>query len=551
MRIERLFLRSTTAVRRSALPLLVAALLVVLCAGPSLPAQDSSSQASGDSLVHRETVIQRIVVHENGDTLTVPRDKWNDVIVARGDTIAFYYWCDNNGGERDPFLFRTILQMDNGVPMARDFNRTPRIYSGLPENSYTFSVFAFGHPADWETERKSVRFQVNDSLAEQWKRDNLRPAAVDTTVADTAANVGQAGADSSFSVLLLSVCAALILGAIVWGLLRQARSGRNSHSSGAEPRREPPAQETTPSGVSVMRSNSNSREELLAINSALRAEIASLRGQIDALQARTAGLQKANRELMSNQEALLQSKHQLEELQTQKDDLFAMVVHDIKNPAGIIKGLVELLRSYDLTAMEQQEVMQDLLDTSGKILALAQEVSRVLALESGSLTLDVGRYPIAEVVRDVCRRNDRIAQNKDIRIAIDLANDIPDVEIDAPKIEEVLDNLISNAIKFSHKGALVQVATKRMGSRFHVSVKDNGLGLSEEDVKKAFRKGTTLSARPTANESSSGLGLWIVKRIVEAHKGRVWVKSSLGNGATFAFELPLVHSQPESAHAEH
>ncbi len=551
MRIEKLFCRSNAEARRSGLPLLVAVLLVVLSAVLPLPSQDSTPSVSGDSLVRRETVIQRIVVHENGDTLTVPPDKWNDVIVARGDTIAFYYWCDNNGGERDPFLFRTILQMGNGLPMAQDYNRTPRAYWDLPENSYTFSVFAFGRPADWQTEPKSVRFQVSDSLAEQWKSAYLRPAPVDTATVDSTAGGVEAATDPSLLVLLLSICAVLVLGAIIWGLVRQARTGRNRQVSGADGHREPPAQETTPTGVSVMRSNSNSREELLAINSALRAEIASLRGQIDALQARTAGLQKANRELMSNQESLLQSKHQLEELQSQKDDLFAMVVHDIKNPAGIIKGLVELLRSYDLTAMEQQEVMQDLLDTSGKILALAQEVSRVLALESGSLTLDVGRYPIAEVVRDVCRRNDRIAQNKDIRIAIDLAADIPDVEIDAPKIEEVLDNLISNAIKFSHKGALVQVATKRMGSRFHVSVKDNGLGLSEEDVKKAFRKGTTLSARPTANESSSGLGLWIVKRIVEAHKGRVWVKSSLGNGATFAFELPLVHSQTESTPAEH
>jgi signal transduction histidine kinase len=85
---------------------------------------------------------------------------------------------------------------------------------------------------------------------------------------------------------------------------------------------------------------------------------------------------------------------------------------------------------------------------------------------------------------------------------------------------------------------------RQEGANAVIEVSDNGLGLSEEDIKRAFSKGARLSAQPTNGEHSSGLGLWIVKKIVEAHHGRVWVRSILGKGSTFAFQIPV--SQPKS-----
>jgi len=112
--------------------------------------------------------------------------------------------------------------------------------------------------------------------------------------------------------------------------------------------------------------------------------------------------------------------------------------------------------------------------------------------------------------------------------------------MDVQKIDEVLDNLISNALKFSHEKGTVRIRTHKQDSNILIEISDNGLGLSEEDIKEAFQRGAKLSAKPTQGEPSSGLGLWIVKKLIEAHKGRVWVKSTLGKGSTFSISLPIV-----------
>ena len=124
-------------------------------------------------------------------------------------------------------------------------------------------------------------------------------------------------------------------------------------------------------------------------------------------------------------------------------------------------------------------------------------------------------------------------------IMLEIPSDLPEVHLDVHKIEDVVDNLVNNAIKYSHNGGKIRIRAYKQDKEMVVEVSDNGLGLSEEDIKNAFQRGAKLSARPTAGELSSGLGLWLVKRIVEEHKGRVWVRSSLGRGSTFAFQLPI------------
>lgn len=116
-----------------------------------------------------------------------------------------------------------------------------------------------------------------------------------------------------------------------------------------------------------MNSSEEKNQQLMAENAQLRAELAALRGQIDAMQVRGDELYKRNKELEDSIDKISKNKNELEELQKQKDELFAMVIHDMKNPAGLIKGLVELLRSYDLSASEQGEVLDDLVETSRKL----------------------------------------------------------------------------------------------------------------------------------------------------------------------------------------
>ncbi len=279
-------------------------------------------------------------------------------------------------------------------------------------------------------------------------------------------------------------------------------------------------------------------QKIISENSSLKGEIASMKGQIDAMMKRANELTGRNKELEEKLDKLSNSKNDLEELSRQKDELFAIVIHDIKNPAALIKNLVDLLRSYDLTANEQQEIIEDIAETTLKIVQLSQEVTKILTLESGLMNLDFEENPITDIIEDIVTRNKVAANKKNMTIFTEFDKNLPYCEFDAAKIDEVLDNLVSNAIKFTQNGGTVRVKAYKELRDIIVEVSDNGLGLSEEDVAKAFRRGQKLSAHPTGDETSTGMGLWIVKKIIDAHHGKVWIKSLLGKGSTFAFSLP-------------
>ncbi len=278
---------------------------------------------------------------------------------------------------------------------------------------------------------------------------------------------------------------------------------------------------------------------LVRDNKNLKSEINGLRSQIDRLQSRTKDLQDSNKSLHEQVQKLSKTKDDLEELQRQKDDLFSLIIHDIKNPAAIIQGLVDLLKSYNYNAVDQQDIIKDIAETTTRIVNLSKEVSRVMALEGTSLNLEMEEADINEIINDVFRVNQISANKKMIDLMKKLGEDIPQAVMDAQKVSEILDNMLSNAIKFTPKGGKVLVSSSFKDDYVVVDVKDNGLGLSEDDLRKAFKKGTRLSSQPTGGESSTGLGLWIIKKLVEAHKGRVWVKSALGKGSTFSFSIPL------------
>jgi two-component system, sensor histidine kinase and response regulator len=274
--------------------------------------------------------------------------------------------------------------------------------------------------------------------------------------------------------------------------------------------------------------------------SKLRGEIESLRIQIDRLQDHAKELGHRNKELQEQVFQLRMSNDELLALQTTKDDLFAQIIHDIKNPAAIIKSLVELLTTYDLKASEQQDIIKDIVTTSSRILKLSQEVSRVMALESNRIPLDLMEAPINEIVKDILRLNTPNAEKKNIKMMAELGIELPDIMMDPQKISEVIENMISNAIKFTMNGGMVKIKTFEKENYICIEVIDTGIGLTQDDIQKAFQKGARLSAKPTGGESSSGLGLWIIKKLVEVHKGKVWIKSALGKGSTFGFNLPII-----------
>lgn len=489
------------------------ALLILLLKSEFLYAQD------------RQVVLDFIKV--NGKILE--SQEQNLLIFSRKDSISFFYHLEAKDTTlRTAFLFKVVIRnsRDSSVYTINTKNIN---YKNLPEDRYFLTIQAFDPRNQWIAQPLNIEFIVNDKFSaaiQELKKieENVKPSDI---------QISEKKNERKFSVLgfdLISLSIGFGVG-LIFLVITVLIISKTKKSKEAISEIE---------GKDKIQLEKNKYEQILLENSNLRAEISALRGQIDALNSRAEELRKQNIELKEKVEKLSNSKAELEELQQQKDELFAVIIHDIKNPAALIKNLVELLRSYDLTTTEQQEIIDDILVTSNRIVALSQEVSRILALESSLMSLNLELGDINDVIREVVKANSPNAKNKNINIFVDLDEKLEEFKFDRYKVYEVLDNLMSNAIKFTQKGGEVRVTSEKQDEKVVIQVIDNGLGLSDEDLNRAFQRGARLSARPTGDEPTSGLGLWIVKRLVEAMKGRVWVKSALGKGSTFGFSVPIL-----------
>lgn len=267
----------------------------------------------------------------------------------------------------------------------------------------------------------------------------------------------------------------------------------------------------------------------------------NLKARINELDYTVKTLEKSNVHLVEQKEKLTSSKTRLEILHKQKEEMFAMAIHDIKNPASAIRGYIELLNSYELNANEQQEIMASLVASSEDIVKLSQDMCTIIAKALPEPKLKFQKASIKALIDDVFNQNSSYAKAKKVKFYNKNTHELPELMMDPERVEEALDNLINNAIKYAPPDTIVEIRSyiKDLNKKFVVvEVKDNGVGLSDEDLKRSFQKGAVLSAKPTGFEQSSGLGLWIVKKIIEEHNGKVWVESKEGVGSTFAFELP-------------
>jgi signal transduction histidine kinase len=172
----------------------------------------------------------------------------------------------------------------------------------------------------------------------------------------------------------------------------------------------------------------------------------------------------------------------------------------------------------------------------------------VNAIEEGQFASRLERYDLGKLVREMVDQNIPAANQKKIGIQTDISDDIF-VRTDRAAAAQILDNLISNALKYSPHNRTVHIRTLTEGNRALVQVRDEGPGISGEDQKRLFQKYSRLSARPTGGESSTGLGLAIAKRLAEALSGGIQCQSALEAGSTFTLSLPLWPGETETVAA--
>jgi signal transduction histidine kinase len=223
----------------------------------------------------------------------------------------------------------------------------------------------------------------------------------------------------------------------------------------------------------------------------------------------------------------------------QRGRLAAIVAHDLRNLIGSISSSVELLLEDAGTVPPDQLQLFSIIDRSSvSALTLVADLLDLKLFETGRLELKLKPIDPGALIRANLEANQLLARRKNIRLEAQIAPDLPEVNADLPRVEQVLTNLISNAIKYSEPGTCVTVLASEAGSEVLVEVRDQGQGIPAAEIGSLFRLYQRTSVRPTAGESSTGLGLAIAREIVEAHGGKIGVNSVVGHGSTFHFTLP-------------
>ena len=238
------------------------------------------------------------------------------------------------------------------------------------------------------------------------------------------------------------------------------------------------------------------------------------------------------------------SRARLREALEANKEILGITAHDLKNPLAGIIGLAEMILADADDGSASESVAENLPMLKGEAERMLKIVQDLLDShrQGEELPLRIERTKLTDIISTVLRWNSQQAQHKEIVLGCDVALDVQ-VNVDVLAMQRVLDNYVSNAIKYSPQGTSVCVQAEIESCaipQVRVTVRDEGPGLTESDKAKAFGKLQRLSAKPTGGEHSTGLGLFIVKKLVEAHGGEVGVDSVIGQGSTFWFRLPVV-----------
>lgn len=237
-------------------------------------------------------------------------------------------------------------------------------------------------------------------------------------------------------------------------------------------------------------------------------------------------------------------------LETMRDDLTGMMVHDLRNPLGVIWNSLEYLEELHESGLDEMSPRQiKLVDRSlrgtNKMLRLVNNILNLNRLESGTVPLKLSPTSVRELVSEPIQAQGTLATKRNILIENNVSANLPSVWADTELIQRVVQNLLDNAIKFTPLGGIIQISaeleahqTDRPDCAAHVcvSVSDNGDGIPVEIQGRIFQKFATGKQKGRG----SGLGLAFCKLAVEAHKGKIWVQSQVGKGTTFTFTLPVV-----------
>jgi two-component system, sensor histidine kinase and response regulator len=248
---------------------------------------------------------------------------------------------------------------------------------------------------------------------------------------------------------------------------------------------------------------------------------------------------KRNRDLILEYTLDLKERTiELERLNDEKNQFLGIASHDLKNPLGNILMLSQLMKTVKDEESQFDDFMAILERSAKKMLNIIDQLLDVNRIESGHLRVEQQNIPIDELIEQTVDAFAMAAKAKQIHVQVNLETVGMMIHTDPMLLSQVLDNLVSNAIKYSPKASTVTIALSRHRDSVHIAVRDHGPGFSAQDQERLYHKFARLTAQPTGGEHSTGLGLSIVKRLVEALDGEIRLESDLGKGSLFTVILP-------------
>jgi len=263
----------------------------------------------------------------------------------------------------------------------------------------------------------------------------------------------------------------------------------------------------------------------------LQAEFDRLREQVEPIRQRA--------------EELHRKADQLAASDMSKNELLAIVGHDLKNPLTVVVGCADLLIKHTEADSNNGRYARMIFQSASQMQEMLTEVQKISHLDRGKIRLENARLDLAALVRDSVAAHRAAAERKNQSLSLSTEADCF-AGGDAEFVRDVVDNLVSNAVKFSPPGKPIQVRVAGREDCVRLEVEDKGPGLPAEEKAQLFHKVRRFSAIPTSGESSYGLGLFLDRKIVDHLGGRIGAETSPGRGSTFWMELPRAGDRPRA-----
>jgi signal transduction histidine kinase len=268
----------------------------------------------------------------------------------------------------------------------------------------------------------------------------------------------------------------------------------------------------------------------------------NLKGEVDSktseLRNKIVDLNRTKTAVLNMMEDMQNANEELKTLDKTKTEFLNIVSHELKTPLTAVLAHLDVMDDLKGNLTEEElRSLEAIRRNANNLQMLIGNILEVARMESGKFELTKNKVDIKKIVEDVVAKIEILSKQKNLKLVVNVPN-LPLVNVDEGRVDEILNNLISNAVKFSEKGS-IEISAREVGGFVEVSVRDNGVGIPEEKINNLFRKFYQVDASISRRYGGTGLGLSISKRLVEAHGGKITVKSKEGEGTTFIFTLPI------------